>query len=75
MGFEDQNYLKMQRLPLMMSPTFAFKVQVRNNRTFQEMREDINNFAQLKEHSTSNMAIIVLLSHGEDGLVFGTGKY
>ena len=39
------------------------------------MREDINTFAQRKEHALSNMAIVVLLSHGEDGLVFGTGKY
>ena len=38
------------------------------------MREDINTFAQRKEHALSNMAIVVLLSHGEDGLVFGTGK-
>ena len=47
---------------------------MRNNRTYQEMREDINTFAQRNEHATSNMAIIVLLSHGEDGLVFGTGE-
>ena len=39
------------------------------------MREDINTFAQRKEHALSNMAIVVLLSHGEDGLVFGTGEY
>ena len=39
------------------------------------MREDINTFAQRKEHAVSNMAIIVLLSHGEDGLVFGTGIF
>ena len=38
------------------------------------MREDINTFAQRKEHAVANMAIIVLLSHGEDGLVFGTGE-
>ena len=38
------------------------------------MREDINTFAQRIEHATSNMAIVVLLSHGEDGLVFGTGE-
>ena len=47
---------------------------MQNNRTYQEMREDINSFAQRIEHATSNMAIVVLLSHGEDGLVFGTGK-
>ena len=39
------------------------------------MREDINTFAQRNEHALSNMAIVVLLSHGEDGLVFGTGEY
>lgn len=50
----------------------GFKVIVQNNRTYQEMREDINTFAQRKEHALSNMAIVVLLSHGEDGLVFGT---
>jgi len=50
----------------------GFKVIVQNNRTYQEMREDINSFAQRQEHASSNMAIIVLLSHGEDGLVFGT---
>ena len=38
------------------------------------MRQDINTFAQRKEHGVANMAIIVLLSHGEDGLVFGTGE-
>ena len=50
----------------------GFKVKVQNNRTYQEMREDIATFAQKVEHEDSNMAIIVLLSHGEDGLVFGT---
>ena len=54
---------------------YCFQVIVQNNRTYQEMREDINTFAQRKEHAVSNMAIIVLLSHGEDGLVFGTGIY
>ena len=50
----------------------GFKVTVQNNRTYQDMREDINTFAQKKAHSNAQMAIIVLLSHGDDGLVFGT---
>lgn len=49
-----------------------FKVTVRRNRTYREMVSDVMWFANLPEHQDMQMAILIVLTHGEDGYLMGS---
>lgn len=49
----------------------GFKASVQNNRTVSQMREILTS-ASKEDHSKSAMFVCVMLSHGDEGTIFGT---
>jgi len=45
----------------------GFKVTVRRNLEYQDMMRTINNFSKMEDHIYSQMCIVIILSHGNDG--------
>lgn len=49
----------------------GFNVDLRRNLTRSQMANSINNFANSENHIKSDMAILAILSHGSDGILYG----
>ena len=49
----------------------GFNVDLQRNLTRNQMENSINNFANSENHIKSNMAILAILSHGSDGILYG----
>ena len=47
----------------------GFKVTLRSNLMYQDMFTEIQKFAELEAHQESDMAVVVIMSHGRQGLV------
>ncbi|KAM6167062.1 caspase-2 isoform 2-T2 [Erethizon dorsatum] len=49
----------------------GYDVHVRHDQTAQEMQEKLQSFAQLAAHRATDSCVVVLLSHGVEGSVYG----
>jgi len=47
----------------------GFKVTMRSNLMYQDMFTEVQRFAELEAHHESDMAVVVIMSHGRQGLV------
>ena len=56
----------------MLFDQLGFKNVIRSNLKRKEMTEEVMGFADKKEHASSQMAVVVILSHGEKDYVLGT---
>jgi len=50
----------------------GFKNVVRSNLSAIELKKEVAQFAQSEAHANSQMAVVIVLSHGENGCIFGT---
>ena len=51
---------------------FFSKVTTKRNLRYNEFISEIDAFSSLREHSTSDMCVVIVLSHGNTGLVHAT---
>ena len=53
----------------------GFNTTIKKDRKYSQMIQDVERFAQLKDHIKSDMCIVVILSHGDDKNVVATDGY
>ena len=50
-----------------------FQCTLKHNLKYGQIMKELTAFSEMPEHEASDMCIVAILSHGDDGLIFSSG--